>query len=632
MSELKRRSVVLLALVVALCATGGGRLHASPDAASGPPLTTERALDLWAGALGGRERLEKVRMLYLSGSLRTGGLEGTYKRWTTSTGSLKTVLEIPGVFRQVIVLRGREGWTMDGSGTVSDLAGGTLESVVSSAYEASGAFFFPGRLPGRVELASAQEGGGPILRLVPDGGTAVTVVLDERTFLPVREESRGPAGPRTITFADWKAFSGILYPGTVRQSNGDPRLDAVFTTSRVEINPEAPGDLFTRPAARAGPIAFARGTHRAVVPVEVSMQHVFVPVRVNGGTAGWFFLDSGAALSFVSPGLAGRSGLTVHGVMQATGTGAGSTTMGMAGPAVLHLPGVDVPMDSLAVWDFSSLLPALGRAWDGDLGHDVISRFVVRLDYERREITFDDPETFVPDPRAVDLPVTFMGTMPIVQGRILLPRRPPLEIACAIDSGAAGLHLSAPFSKTHHVADSMARTISASSLGAGGASKELAGRIEGLGLGPYLLRSPIVELSPDLKEGLLAGPEIGALVGGEILERFTVTFDYPHRRILLKPNGRFADPFLADESGLSMIATGPAFHRLEIDDVESGSPADTAGVRIGDVITAVDGRTAAELDLQTIGGLLQQVGRTIRMTLERGGKTLDVSLVLRERL
>src|SRR5215472_15550029 len=68
--------------------------------------------------------------------------------------------------------------------------------------------------------------------------------------------------------------------------------------------------------------------------------------------------------------------------------------------------------------------------------------------------------------------------------------------------------------------------------------------------------------------GLLASPEIGALIGGRILKRFTVTFDYPHHRILLVPNSRFSDPFRTNESGLSLVANGADFHRFEVDDVE----------------------------------------------------------------
>ncbi len=33
------------------------------------------------------------------------------------------------------------------------------------------------------------------------------------------------------------------------------------------------------------------------------------------------------------------------------------------------------------------------------------------------------------------------------------------------------------------------------------------------------------------------------LIGGEILHRFTLTFDYPHKRIFLEPNRYFSSNF-----------------------------------------------------------------------------------------
>ena len=32
-------------------------------------------------------------------------------------------------------------------------------------------------------------------------------------------------------------------------------------------------------------------------------------------------------------------------------------------------------------------------------------------------------------------------------------------------------------------------------------------------------------------------------IGGQILHRFTVTFDYPHKKLWLQPNRSFHDPF-----------------------------------------------------------------------------------------
>lgn len=629
---MKSTSCRILAIVL-FCVAGLAAPKAAIAQEAAAPLTKEQVLDHWAAALGGRENLQNVRTIHLRGTLATGGLKGTYDRWTTSRGEFRMALDIPGAFRQVHIFDGQKGWVLDMSGTVHELSGEILKAVVSGAYEASHSFLFSGRMSGHVEFGGEDASKEAyILRLEADGGSPVTVYLDKKAFLPKHEESSGPMGSRTISFSDWRDFAGIKIPGTVRQSNGDPRFDAVLTTEQIEINDPAAAELFTKPGESAPPVHFADGAGKTVIPAVVYAQHIFVPVRVNGSEAAWFFLDSGAGESVVSRPWAQKAGLAFGGAIRGQGTGAGSATLGMARNVVFDLPGVEVPTNTVAVWDFSPILPMLGREWDGILGYDVISRLVVRVDYEHKQITLYDPATFVAGDRAAVLPISFMGNLPLVHAKIVLPGRAPIDAECAIDSGADGFHLTTPFTNANHVLESVRKTISSSSVGAGGESKEFAGRIAGLQLGPYLLHAPIVEFSPDQRAGLLASPEIGALVGGEILQRFTVTFDFPHHRILLEPNSRFSDPFRTDESGLSLLAKGADFHRFEIDDVEPGSPAEAAGVRKGDILTAIDGHPASEFDLEKIDETLQQVGRRIRLTIERGGKTLSVSLELKERI
>jgi hypothetical protein len=200
-----------------------------------------------------------------------------------------------------------------------------------------------------------------------------------------------------------------------------------------------------------------------------------------------------------------------------------------------------------------------------------------------------------------------------------------------IDSGAAGLILAAPFARANRVLDSVGMTIAASALGFGGESIELAGRVEGFQLGPYVLRRPVTMFSQDTK-GLLSSTDLDALVGGEILSRFIITFDYQNQRILFQPAGHFENSFRADASGLSLRTRSADFERFEIDDVEPDSAAAMAGLRRGDVMIAIDGHPARELNLDKLRKILQQSGRSIRLEVERNGKAVNATLKLKARI
>jgi predicted aspartyl protease len=500
-------------------------------------LTRDQVLDRWAAALGGREKLEKLRTIHTQGSIETGGVKGTYERWSTWRGEFRTAIDLSGAIRQVTIFDGQQGWAMDSSGSVHELSAGNLRSAISSAYEASESFFFPGRLPGEVVFSGRDAiQSAYAVRLEPAGGNPVTVFLDENTFLPKREETTGPLGNnRSVTITGWRDVAGVKIPARIIQSSGDSKFDITTTVELVDLNPPLAAERFSKPAETAAQFHFANATHQTVVPVEFYGEHVFVPVRVNGGETAWFFLDSGAGGSVVTKTFAAKIGLAADGAMRAVGAN-GATSLAVAKNVVFSLPGLDLPLPSVTVLDAAAGLPSLGRQWDGLLGYDVLSRLIVRVDYQRKEITLADPTFFAPANTAAALPLTFLGNWPLVPAKIILARGEPIEIKCFLDTGAGGLMLSNSFVAANHVLDLVDKTASSSIFGTGGESKRLTAHIEGLQLGPYLLHHLSAGLSPDAKEGALASPDIGAMAGGEILRHFTVTFDYPHHRILLEPS------------------------------------------------------------------------------------------------
>ena len=129
--------------------------------------------------------------------------------------------------------------------------------------------------------------------------------------------------------------------------------------------------------------------------------------------------------------------------------------------------------------------------------------------------------------------------------------------------------------------------------------------------------------------GTLRSTGYDGLLGADFLARYRVTFDYARRRMYLEPRVPVPPRVELDMSGLYLL-TDRASRGIIVQEVRPGSPADSAGVRPGDALVALDGRSAAEMSLAAVRRLLRsENGRVVRLTLARDGRTREAALTLR---
>jgi len=152
------------------------------------------------------------------------------------------------------------------------------------------------------------------------------------------------------------------------------------------------------------------------------------------------------------------------------------------------------------------------------------------------------------------------------------------------------------------------------------------GRIRGLDLGGVFL-ADVVATFPDGEHQHPRGIDSrNGNLGDGVLSHFNVTFDYAHKRMLLVPNDRFADPFEWDMSGMRMQPGKDA--ALRIESILEGSPASKAGLAVDDVVTHVNGRKVTAADLFALREQMKQAGKVLEITATRAGKPIVVRLKL----
>ncbi|MGC2420377.1 MAG: PDZ domain-containing protein [Candidatus Acidiferrales bacterium] len=365
-----------------------------------------------------------------------------------------------------------------------------------------------------------------------------------------------------------------------------------------------------QPVARA---RFALGGNAAQVPAEFIGNLVFLPVRVNQTQPSLFELDSSAALSSIDPGRASELGITP------------------AQPTALDFAGVDVSLAAPPATAKSGFGAQVGRDYEGTLGADFFNAVVVKVDYARQTVQLYDPASYQYSGPGKSFPLTFAGAEPVIQAKFSMLGGKHVEGEFAVNTALdASIVFSERYAQSHDLFSASLKTIPAADPLSDEGKDAALGRLKSFEIGPYVADSPLAAFS----QGTLpaAGSRIAGEIGGGMLRRFTVIFDYPRQRIILEPNIHIQEEDEEDKSGLTIVAKGPGLKTFVVTEVAPATPAADVGIQKGDVIAGIDNEAAADLTLWDVRNLFRQIGHKYTLLLERNGQTLTVTFQMRRLL
>jgi hypothetical protein len=350
---------------------------------------------------------------------------------------------------------------------------------------------------------------------------------------------------------------------------------------------------------------FENGGNAAEIAAAFIDHVAFVPVRVNQGEPSLFELDSTARESSIDPS-------------RATALGLGSVKS-----PVLNLSGLDLSFSDLAETPKPDFAARLGRPYQGTLGNDFLSAVVADLDYARETMQLYDPDVYKYTGHGKGVRVTFVDGLPVVRAKAVVEGRGidgDFLVNTALD---ASVLIFQKYADARRI--SLHKSISAASMPIPGAEQSTLGRLQRFQIGPYTVEAALVVFShenpPVAHDAKLAGE-----IGGEMLRRFGVVFDYARQQIYFVPNTEFNSEDFEDMSGLAITASGPNLKKFEITDVRQFTPGADAGLRKGDIIEGINGDAAADLSLADIRSLFRQLGPPLELVITRNGKTVKTSL------
>lgn len=353
-------------------------------------------------------------------------------------------------------------------------------------------------------------------------------------------------------------------------------------------------------------------TAAQAIPFQFVLERQIVfPITIDGKPAeAW--LDSGAGATVVDAAFARQLGLELGPPVKAHGVSGEVTDVHLA-KADLAAGALAMPGRRVVVMDLSGVQRMVARPVQVLLGRDVFDQAIVDIDFKTGRITLSPREGFV-EPPGTPLPLSRSGDLRSVPIRV-----GGVDTNAILDLGnAGGLLIDQAFAEHYGLLDGR-RASTTLGVGADGAREEVQTTVERLAVGGVSLNGVPTTATPNLSS------KAPANLGLQVLSRFHMTVDFAGDRIWLAP---YADargrPFRKNRAGLTLVPDGA---RLLVDHVAKGSPAERAGWKKGEAVTAVDGKPVPTgfAGEETSFFVYGAAGTTVALTVA-DGKTRKLTL------
>ncbi|WP_455169078.1 aspartyl protease family protein [Aegicerativicinus sediminis] len=394
---------------------------------------------------------------------------------------------------------------------------------------------------------------------------------------------------------------------------------------------------------------------------------MIVPVVINGVELS-FLLDTGVTKPIIFNFLNVTDSLQINNVetIQLRGLGGGEPIEALRSRQnVLKIgDAINISQDLFVIMDQTlNFTPKLGTDIHGIIGYDLFKDFIVEINYQKKHIILHDPNyyTYKDCKKCEVLNLTFNNKKPYLDAIVGI-RDKNIPIKLLIDSGGSddlwlfedidqGINLD----KEPYFRDFLG-------FGLSGDVHGKRSKVNTFKLKSFELREVNVAYpdSASIRFAQQFSERDGSIAGG-LLRRFNMIVDYKNAKLTLKKNSHFKDPFYYNKSGIVLEQQGlrvvkdlkrpsienlfpsslgntnpsssgnntismvqimeyslqPAFTIVQI---RENSPAEKAGLLVGDVVISINNKDTSKHSLQEVNGLFHDKdGKIMSLKIERDG-------------
>ncbi|PKA99336.1 aspartyl protease [Flavobacteriaceae bacterium MAR_2009_75] len=398
---------------------------------------------------------------------------------------------------------------------------------------------------------------------------------------------------------------------------------------------------------------------------------IVMPVEVNG-TELFFLLDSGVSYPILF-NVSRSDSIQINNVSEITirGVGNGQPIKALSSTGnTFRIKNIENKNQRLyVVMDKGiNLSPSLGVPIHGIMGYELFRDFIVDINYAKEKIVFNDPigYSYKKDRRAETFPLSISKKKAYINGNLFLEDNKEEQIKLLVDTGSSdAIWLFEDERIT--IPDTYYDVFLGKGLNGDIYGKR--SKVKGFKIGSFALKEAKVAF-PD-RDSFRSIENFGTRngsVGGEVLKRFNIIFDYKNGKVTLVKNHNYVKPFHYNLSGVDLQHNGMRYIAESIADsrgvvqsenksfgdvqllfenrtrlslvpeiiisaIRAGSPAHVAGLKEGDVILAVNGKKVHRYKLQEVVRMLnEKEGKRIKLKVGRYDSDLLFTFVLENML
>ncbi|GAB5525795.1 MAG: hypothetical protein Roseis2KO_36670 [Roseivirga sp.] len=348
--------------------------------------------------------------------------------------------------------------------------------------------------------------------------------------------------------------------------------------------------------------------------------HMYIDLKINDSEPLHFVFDTGAAANLLSDKAAKSLGIEGSGRQSVQGA-SGSTTIKSANIREMNIQGIIFQGAEFLILDIDHLSDE-DHPLSGIVGASILNNFIVEIDYDQSEIKLFSRKGFKAPDDWIEKSFSLQPFgVPIISATITLPSGEKLTGPYLVDTGAATtIKFNTPFVNENKLIEKLGDHYSYTSRALSNEATDEVSKLPAFEVFGQTFTDFVVRLS-QVRQGVSSYAQVDGILGLEILKRFNVIYDYGWQTMYLKPNTDFDEVFRLNHDGMKVEKEQGVF---TVQRVHSGSASDLADIRVGDQITALDGKS--DFSRSEFHRYIQMAKKPVIISLKRDGKGLTLRL------